>query len=156
MVSTASELGLIFGRHPLRDFDIVDQRRQLPGAVGLLARLQASGRRTYVYCTAGLGRAPLTVLGFLTLVEGWGPEDAIQRIQAGRPGAVPAWEAYHGCVEDLTECHRGAIERRAYQFYESGRYGSADADWEHALAEVLRAELLSISPTGICGPDRAP
>lgn len=155
MVSAASDLGLTVARHSVRDFDVEDQRRQLPTAIGLLAHLQTCGHRTYVHCTAGLSRAPLTVLGYLTLVERWNPTDAIGRIHQCRSEAVPAWEAYHGCVEDLTQRHRGAIERRAYELYESRRYSNADADWQHAVADVLRAELLATPPGGVCRPDFA-
>ncbi|MCU7846124.1 MAG: dual specificity protein phosphatase family protein [Candidatus Thiodiazotropha sp. (ex Monitilora ramsayi)] len=73
----------------------------MPGAITSLANLQKIHHRTYVHCSAGLGWSPLTVLGFLTLVEGLDPEQAIRMIQKARPGAVPAWEAYHGCHADL-------------------------------------------------------
>lgn len=145
LTSAAAQLGVTVVRHPIRDFDIQDMRRQLPAAIARLAHLQLAGHRTYVHCTAGLGRAPLTVLGFLTLVEGLDPEQGIQLILAGRPGAVPAWEAYHGCVADLVARHRGSIERRAYELYRAGAYGNAEADWRHAQAEVLRAELVRMS-----------
>lgn len=141
--ATASQLGLAFARCPIRDFDIEDMRRQLPQAISTLARFQAAGHRTYVHCTAGLGRAPLTVLGFLTLVEGWNPERAIRRILEGRPGAVPAWEAYHGCVADLVSRLRPEIERNAYDLYLRGVNGSATDDWRQAEAETLRARLLA-------------
>jgi protein-tyrosine phosphatase len=141
MQTAGSKLDLTMARHPMRDFDIIDMRRQLPLAISTLAQLQAAGHRTYVHCTAGLGRAPLTVLGYLSLVQGFDPEQAIRRILAARPGAVPAWEAYHGCIQDLVERHRAAIERRAYGFYERGIHHHADADWCRAQAEVLRDEL---------------
>jgi atypical dual specificity phosphatase len=155
MAMAASRLGLVFGRHSIRDLDVEDMRRQLPAAVALLAKLQAAGHRTYVHCTAGLGRAPLIVLGFLILVQGWDPEDAIQLILQGRPGAVPAWEALHGCVEDLAARHRRAIERRAYELYESGVHGNANADWLAAQAEVLCAALLQMDVDGIVPAHRA-
>ena len=59
-------------------------------------------------------------------------------IRAARPGAVPAWEAFHGCLDDLVSCHRAAIEKRAYELYEQGIHQGADADWNQAQAEVLR------------------
>jgi hypothetical protein len=135
-------LGLILARCPIRDFDIHDMRRQLPQAIAQLAALQHDGHRTYVHCTAGLGRAPLTVLGYLTLVEGQDPEQAIQLILKGRPGAVPAWEAYHGCCQDLVTSHREAIEFRAYELYQRGANRDANADWYQARAEVLRSCLV--------------
>lgn len=145
LVLAAQRSGMALARHPIRDFDLEDMRRQLPGAIALLAQQQLAGHRTYVHCTAGLGRAPLTVLGLLTLVEGLDPEQAIRLILAGRPGAVPAWEAYHGCVEDLAARHRNHIEHRAYELYQSGVHNDPDADWAEARAEVLRSELIRMS-----------
>lgn len=134
----ASKLGLRIKRVPIRDFDIQDMRRQLPCAIAALAELQTTCNRTLVHCTAGFGRAPLTVLGYLTLVEGLDPEQAIQLILRARPKAVPAWEALHGCVEDLVALHRDEIARRAYEIYERGEHATAEEDWRHAQAEVLR------------------
>ncbi len=98
-----------------------------------------------MHCTAGLGRAPLTILGYLTLIEGLDPEVAIRLILAARPGAVPAWEAYHGCIHDLTERYRPAIEQRAYAIYTQAIHGNAAADWQQAQAEVLRDQLLRLT-----------
>jgi hypothetical protein len=76
-------------------------------------------------------------------------------ILKGRPGAVPAWEALHGCVEDLAMRHCGSIERRAYELYESGAHGNANADWLAAQAEVLRAAVLQTEVDGIVPPHHA-
>ena len=46
------------------------------------------------------------------------PGHAVQLILKGRSEAVPAWEAYHGCVEDLVATHQDRIERLAYEPYE--------------------------------------
>lgn len=145
MRRAGATLGLTMARCPIRDFDIADMRRRLPDAVAALAHLRARGHRTCVHCTAGLGRAPLTVLGYRTLVEGRAPDHAIRLIVAGRAGAVPAWEAYHGCCEAPLARHRQAIERRAYELYRQGVHGDARADWDQAQAEVLRAALLQRS-----------
>ena len=139
-------MGLAMDRFPIRDFDIPDMRRQLAGAVSALARLLGQGHRIYVHCTAGLGRAPLTVLGYLTLVEQQDPETAIQLILKGRPAAVPAWEAYHGCCHDLAAQHRAAIERLAYGFHEQGIPGDADAHWRQAQTQILQSVLAGPSP----------
>lgn len=142
MQNKAVEIGLTLARSPIRDFDITDMRQRLPSAVSRLAALQANGHRTYVHCTAGLGRSPLVVLGYLTLVDGRDPEEAISMILAGRSDAVPAWEAYHGCRYDLVEHNREKIERRAHELYEQGANDSMQADWQQAEREVLRNELL--------------
>ena len=89
----------------------------------------------------GLGRAPLTVLGYLTLVEALDAEQAIRLIQAGRPGAVPAWEAYHGCRGDLVARHGEAIEQRAYVLYRQGVHGDAFSDWFQAVNSGLELAL---------------
>jgi hypothetical protein len=142
MRRTGAELGVRMERCPMRDFDVVDQRRHLPDAVSALAGLQARGCRTYVHCTAGLGRAPLTVLTYLILVAQLDPEAAIALIRAARPGAVPAWEAYRGCRRDLVSRHREAIAERAFGLHAQGLHTSADLDWLQAETEVLREMLL--------------
>jgi hypothetical protein len=139
-----ARLGLAMHRCPVRDVDIPNQRERLPCAVAALARLHAAGHRTYVHCTAGLGRAPLTVLGYLTWMEACSPEYAIRLIHAARPGAVPAWEAYHGCHEDLVSKHRARIARRAYELYETNRQRTEIENWTDAEADVLRAVLFEL------------
>ena len=134
-------LGLTMYRCPVRDFDIPNQRERLPYAVAALARLRSAGHRTYVHCTAGLGRAPLTMLGYLTWMEGQSPERAIALIHAARPGAVPAWEAYHGCREDLLRRHHARIAQRAYELHEADRQRSVFENWADAEAQVLSAVL---------------
>jgi len=90
MRAHGGQVGLRMARSPMRDFDLPDQRRHLAQAVRALAGLQSEGHRPYVHCTAGLGRAPLTVLSHLAWVEGRSPEEAISLIHRGRPSAVPA------------------------------------------------------------------
>jgi hypothetical protein len=136
-----ARLGLAMQRCPVRDFDIPNQRERLPHAVAALTRLRSAGHRTYVHCTAGLGRAPLTVLGYLAWMDGQSPECAIRLIHAARPGAVPAWEAYHGCRADLVASHRSRIEQLAYELHEADRLRTAFENWTAAEAEVLRAVL---------------
>jgi hypothetical protein len=141
MRTHGEKLGLCMARSPMRDFDIPDQRRHLALAVRALADLQSNGHRTYVHCTAGLGRAPLTVLSYLVWVEGLLSDEAIGLIHRGRPGAVPAWEAHRGCRADLVERHRQRIEQRAFELSQArpeGR-GDARADWLQAEVEVLRS-----------------
>jgi hypothetical protein len=141
MHHAGTEVGLVMERCPIRDFDVPDMRRRLPSAILLLAKMLANGRRTYVHCTAGMGRAPTIILGYLTMVVGYSPDNAIRLILEGRPESVPAWEAYYGCREDLVERHRKAIERRAYELYELGVHGDALIDWFHAQTEILRSIL---------------
>jgi hypothetical protein len=140
-----THLGLQMVRCPMRDFDSLDQRRRLPAAVAALARLCADGQRVYVHCTAGLGRSPLTLLGYLTLVEGRTPQEAIALIERVRPGAVPSWEAYYGCRQDLVERCRPLIAARAYAIFQVQMNPNAEADWLQAETEVLRELLLQMA-----------
>ena len=138
MYRAGTKLGLTMERCPIRDFDAVDLRRRLPSAISTLADMLRHGHPVYVHCTAGMGRAPVVVLGYLTLVEGYSPDDAIRLILAGRPGSAPAWEAYYGCCDDLATIYRQAIERRAYELYELSFNDNAVADWFQAQAEIMR------------------
>ncbi|MDG4596698.1 MAG: dual specificity protein phosphatase family protein [Candidatus Contendobacter sp.] len=109
-------IGLTMERWPLRDFDPADQRRGLPAAVGGLHGLLRQGHRVYVHCTAGINRAPLVVLAYLTLIEGASLEEAMTLLLRARPDICPTWEAYHGCQQDLTARYEDRIQRRAFEF----------------------------------------
>lgn len=141
MSQAAEDAGLLMARYPIRDFDVDDMRRQLPDAVSALSAFQIENHRTYVHCTAGLGRAPLVVLGYLILVEQRDPEQAIRTLLNGRPGAVPAWEALHGARQDLSSRFREAIESRAYELHQERGGADPDANWLQAEAEIIQAKL---------------
>jgi hypothetical protein len=145
MCLVAEQFGLEMRRCPIRDFDVPDMRRKLPQAVSSLAQLLDSGHRTYVHCTAGLGRAPLVVLAYLILVENNPAETAIERIRNGRPGAVPAWEAFTGACRDMENRCRHEIKQRAYDLFQAGVYGDALADWNRAKSEVLKTALMGLA-----------
>ncbi|CAL8461831.1 g1362 [Coccomyxa elongata] len=76
-------------RFPIRDFDPFDLRRKLAGAVQLVAdqvaHLEGTGRKVYIHCTAGLGRAPATALAYMYWCRGFSLEDAISTFMAVRP-----------------------------------------------------------------------
>ncbi|CAK0881845.1 unnamed protein product [Prorocentrum cordatum] len=83
----AAELGMAHVRRPIRDFDPFHLRQQLPGAVGCLARELASrpaGQVAYVHCTAGLGRAPATALGYMAWIDGTPLDAALAQLLAVR------------------------------------------------------------------------
>ena len=136
-----SQLGLVMVRSPIRDFDPVDTQRRLPDAVRSLARLQAEGHHTYVHCTAGISRAPLTVFGYLTLVAGIPRHRALRLVMEGRPESVPYWEAYDGARADLVAEFREAIERRKSELQRLGASKDGTEVRDRAEAEILRAVL---------------
>lgn len=141
MYKAARRFNIEMVRCPIRDFDVPDMRRKLPKAVASLAELISNGRKTYIHCTAGLGRAPLTVLAYLIWLKHVSPKEAIRIILEGRPGAVPAWEALHGAREDMIRLHRAEIERRAYYLYQLGISNNPQADWIHAENEIISSVL---------------
>ena len=138
MLDVGARNGLRMERCAMRDFNIEDQRRRLPTAVALLTRLQLQGYRTYVHCTAGLGRSPLTVWAYLVMVEGREPSEAIQKIRQVRPTAVPSGEALLGCRQDLLSKLERKIEERAYTLYRHGTPGDSEHHWFLAQQQILR------------------
>jgi hypothetical protein len=74
-------------RHAIRDFDPYSLRRRLPGAVALIAQnaQQPGHGTTYVHCTAGLGRAPATALGYMWWVKGIPLNEAYSNLTSLRP-----------------------------------------------------------------------
>ena len=150
----AGRRGLLLRNAPMRDFDVEDQRRRLVDAVVCLARLLSTGHRVYVHCTAGINRAPLTVLGYLTFVEGLPHAEALALIRAGRPQAEPYWEAWRGCRSDLVEKNRPAIEARAWDLSQRHPEARAQENWRRAEADVIRELLLTTTPTTAVPRDR--
>ena len=134
-------LGLTMERCPLRDFDPADQRRGLPAAVRGLYGLLRQGHRVYVHCTAGINRAPLVVLTYLTLVEGIGLEEAMTLLLHARPEICPTWEAYHGCRQDLTARYEERIRQRAMELGRGSAPPAGSALWLQAEREIGREVL---------------
>lgn len=143
MESEGRRRGLAMARCPIRDFDPADTRRHLPRAVGLLARLRDEGHRTYVHCTAGISRAPLTVFAYLALVEMIPESRARKAVMEKRPESVPYWEAYEKARADLVAEHMEAIEARARSLEGLGLSDDGTEAIERAEAEVLRMVLTS-------------
>ncbi len=95
----ALERGVLIVRVSVRDFDRLDQAKMLPEMVRKLALFQAMGKRTYVHCTAGINRASLTALGYLTFVRGMEYARALEIVRECRPQANPyavSWEIARG------------------------------------------------------------
>ncbi len=134
-------LGLTMERCPLRDFDPADQRRALPAAVRALHGLLRQGHRVYVHCTAGINRAPLVVLTYLSLVEGMGLEEAMTLLVHARPEVSPTWEAYHGCRQELTARHEDRIRQRAFECSQRQPEQSALDHWLQAERAIWREVL---------------
>lgn len=142
---------------PMLDFDPPDQRRNLPEAVRSLHELLSAGHRVYLHCTAGINRAPLTALAYLTFVERTPRDDALALIRQRRPGAEPSWEAYEGCLQDLIESLRQQILVRAYYLSQKEPESPPDAHWYRAEAETIREAFIhpSAPPRPRLDPSRS-
>ncbi len=134
----ASGRGLLLVNAPMRDFDAEDQRKRLPCAVERLGELVTGGHRTYVHCTAGINRAPLVAIAYLTFVEGMAVPDAVALINRGRPEANPYWDAYYGCRDDALALHRATVALRAWDLSRANPGETSDGNWFQAEQEILR------------------
>lgn len=135
-----AELGLVMERRPTRDFDVPDMRRHLAAAVRTLDGLLRARHRVYVHCTAGTGRSPLAVLGYLTFIEGQPLQDALALIRLRRPGACPSVEAWLGCRADLLAPHGKALAAQAARMRED----EPELEPRDALDRVEREALRQI------------
>ncbi|MFZ0257152.1 MAG: dual specificity protein phosphatase family protein [Gammaproteobacteria bacterium] len=144
--SHAARCGLVLVNAPMRDFDPAHQRQRLADAVRALHRLLDAKHRVYVHCTAGINRAPLTVLTYLTFVEGMTIEEAMRLIHDARPEAAPYWEPYHNCWQDLVAENRDAIERRASELSQQSPANTPEANWLQAEKDVIRSAFIAALP----------
>lgn len=132
-------MGLVMLNTPMRDFDPPDQRRRLPHAVACLHDALRNQHKVYVYCTAGINRSPLTVLGYLTFVESMTKDDAFNLILEGRPEAEPYWEAYDGCHLDLLDTYRDDIKARALSISLLKPENNQEENWQEAEKQIIHA-----------------
>ena len=142
---TASKLEITLIRAPMRDFDSEDQRKQLPNAVKKLSGLMLKDNYVYVHCTAGMNRAPLTVLAYMVWVRQEKLKQALERLKDKRPGCEPYMDAFHGCYEDLVREYHQKISNYAYLNRNKRTEGEDNAlsDWVKAEQEVIKEVLMS-------------
>lgn len=98
----AAALGIHHVQVPMRDFDRGSQAQMLPQAAIAIAVQLRLGRRVYVHCTAGINRAPLSIIGYLTFVEVCSLGLPLHKLQLA---CLPA--AHH------TECSRPRLQNAA-------------------------------------------
>ncbi|KAH9326190.1 hypothetical protein KI387_006368, partial [Taxus chinensis] len=88
-------------RAEIRDFDAFDLRMRLPTVVGTLLKAVKNGcGKTYVHCTAGLGRAPSVALAYMFWVRGYKLEHANKLLQSVRP-CFPKLEGIKSATADM-------------------------------------------------------
>ena len=92
----------------------------LPEAVRVLNALIEKGNTVYIHCTAGINRAPLTALGYMTFVKGFTMTKAYNHIKGLRTVANPYLESWKtarmsllaGKEEQVRQLSREIYERR--------------------------------------------
>jgi len=139
--ATFLEGGAVYARVAVRDFDHNDQAAMLPEAVRILGGLVARGHTVYCHCTAGINRATLTVVGYLTFLKGYRLDDAVDHVRSRRPVAHPYIDCWHvvrkrmlhGREEELTGISGVIYKERC----ETGAHGNMDSDWRAAERRLI-------------------
>lgn len=138
----ACKRGLVAARVAVRDFDHNDQAAMLPEAVRMLHTLTALGHRVYLHCTAGINRATLTAVGYLTFVLGWGLDDALSTVKKARPQAHPYVDCWRTVRRRLVEGRGDEVTLLAREVFQErrnrGDQGSSNADWEAAEVALIK------------------
>lgn len=82
------------------DFDPESLRRTLPLAVHHAATAIDDGKKVYVHCTAGLGRAPATCIAYLFWFRNFNLDQAYEHLTSIRP-CGPSRDAIRGATYDI-------------------------------------------------------
>jgi len=133
---------ILYTRVPVYDFDRIDQAAMLPEMVRRLASMVAVGRRTYVHCTAGINRATLTVLGYLTYVKGVELDEALHIVRTQRPQAHPYVDCWRLSRERQLAGKEHDIYLASQQKGNSMEEGGdwIMRDWNAATTKVIQAQ----------------
>lgn len=109
ILARAAELDVKHVRHPIRDFDPLSLRRQVPDAVRCLATEMAARPEAlvYIHCTAGLGRAPATALAYMFMIEGMDLDEAYRQLYQVRR-CHPQLQMVRAAVCDLLSGSMGS------------------------------------------------
>lgn len=83
------EQNILVKRYQIRDFDRDSLRSNLNGGAHALDDLLKKGRKVYVHCTAGMGRAPAVVVAYLCWVHKMSLDAAVRHVKKHRTVAVP-------------------------------------------------------------------
>jgi atypical dual specificity phosphatase len=139
--SRAIERGVLLRRVPVRDFDHNDQALMLPEAIRALNVLVSRGKKVYVHCTAGINRATLTVVGYLTFVRGLGLEEAQTVVKRSRPIAHPYIDCWQVVRQRFLEGRDEQLTAMSRQIYDDrcavGTHGNMKSDWKDAQTRLI-------------------
>jgi hypothetical protein len=137
-----AEIGVKVIHVPIRDFDHASQAEMIPEAVRVLNLLLKTGHKCYVHCTAGINRATLTVLSYLTFVEGHSLEDALELVKRKRPQAHPYLDCWRTARTRFLQGRSEEVSTRSQLIYEARCYsceaGTTGDDWYRAERDLIK------------------
>jgi atypical dual specificity phosphatase len=93
-------LGFTYRHIPVAD-EIAPSQAQVDEFVRFVDEMLDRGRAMLVHCGGGYGRTG-TMLACYPASQGGGPEEAIARVRARRPGSIAPW-AQQACVVEYAE-----------------------------------------------------
>lgn len=142
----AASLGIRRLSCPLKDFDPTSLRRRLAKAASVVSEERRKGRRVYLHCTAGLGRAPAVAIATMW----W--EGVREARCSTREDDAPARSCLSSAYEALTSIrpcgpNREAI-RSATQDILEGWAARRDAEADERLADVRRSRETAFESLG--------
>lgn len=135
--------GLTMARTPMTDFNPKDQAKRLPNALRALHSLLEAGHTVYVHCTAGINRAPLSVVAKMAFIDGVEDDDAFAFVKSHRSVAEPYRYAFDTCRKQLLDGQQDRIAALAFEIYEEHGNPDSDANWKAAERAILKDAILS-------------
>jgi hypothetical protein len=100
------------------------------------------GKTVYVHCTAGINRASLTVVGYLTFIKGMDLEEALHIVRTSRPQAHPYVDCWWTVRTRMLENRSEEVIRIARSLFhgrrDRGESEDAHTDWVAAENTLVR------------------
>lgn len=82
--SYLKQQGITVTRVPIIDFNDRELLKGLPDAIAAVHFLRATGKRTYLHCTAGLNRSPSVAIAYLAAHQGMSLDEAWEQVTSRR------------------------------------------------------------------------
>eukprot|EP00826_Nyctotherus_ovalis_P003085 TRINITY_DN10619_c0_g1_i9.p2 TRINITY_DN10619_c0_g1~~TRINITY_DN10619_c0_g1_i9.p2 ORF type:complete len:185 (+),score=40.36 TRINITY_DN10619_c0_g1_i9:298-852(+) len=86
---TYARHGIKMVHYPVHDFNPEDLSQKVRGGAECIDSLINEGRTVYVHCTAGMGRAPSMVIGYLVMYKKMSLDEAYNLVKENRKVVSP-------------------------------------------------------------------
>eukprot|EP00826_Nyctotherus_ovalis_P003084 TRINITY_DN10619_c0_g1_i2.p1 TRINITY_DN10619_c0_g1~~TRINITY_DN10619_c0_g1_i2.p1 ORF type:complete len:392 (+),score=86.07 TRINITY_DN10619_c0_g1_i2:90-1265(+) len=97
---TYARHGIKMVHYPVHDFNPEDLSQKVRGGAECIDSLINEGRTVYVHCTAGMGRAPSMVIGYLVMYKKMSLDEAYNLVKENRKVVSPnMWALKKALVE---------------------------------------------------------